>query len=395
MVRFHARTDVGLKRQKNEDALLALEDIGLFVVADGVGGRMAGELASAMTIDTFHGYAPRFSDALDAFEDGRTSQARDEVLALLEEAAGEASARVFETASLTGREGMTSTLVAALVRAGTAFIIHVGDSRAYLLRKGELQQLTRDHSYINELLATGAMRPEEVAQSRLKNVITRAIGLYTSVQADTMAVELQPGDRILLCSDGLSDLVPPEMMARQLGGADLREAVEQLVESALQAGGKDNITVVALQAGISPDDALMPDRSRVLESLFLFEGLPFHALQRVSRIVHDQIVESGEIICQQGHHESHMFVVVTGQFSVERDGREIARLGSGDHFGELALISPGPRTATVKALLPGHLLTIDREALQAWCALEPNVGNRVLWKLLDVLARRFRRQSQS
>jgi serine/threonine protein phosphatase PrpC len=390
MPRYHARTDVGLKRRQNEDALLALEEEGLFVVADGVGGRKAGELASAITVDTFQAYASRLRDAVDVFSQEGDHTRRLAVLRLLEEVANTASNRVYETAESTGRQGMTTTLAAAIVGGGVAFVVHVGDSRIYLLRDGQLRQLTEDHSLVNEMVRTGGMTREEAARSRYRNVITRAVGLYPNVQADTLAVELIEGDRILICSDGLSDLVQPDLLVTLLRKAEVHDAVESLVDAALDAGGKDNITVI----GIDPEATLEADavvaRTRVMDNLFLFQDLPPQARIRVGRILSDRHVKPGEVVVRQGDVGDTLYVVVRGAFSVLIDGAEVAGLGEGEHFGELALVDDSPRSATITARTYGHLLAIQRDALAAWCAVEPASGNRILWKLVATLSDRLR-----
>lgn len=390
MLRFHARTDVGLKRKQNEDALLAQEEHGLFVIADGVGGRKAGELASALTVDTFQAYAPRLRDAVETFTANPTRATRNEVLALLDQAASTASSRVYETAEATGRQGMTSTLATALVGGGVAFLVHVGDSRIYLLRDGQVQQLTEDHSLVNEMIHAGTISEEEAARSRYRNVITRAIGLYPNVQADTLAVELLAGDRLLLCSDGLSDLVNPDRMTELLRQPDVNAAVEALVDAALERGGKDNISVIAIAPEATLDSDAVSARARVMESLFLFSDLPLQARIRVGRIVSDRRVSAGETVVRQGEPGDTMFAVVQGRFDVLVDGRKVAELAEGEHFGELALVDEAPRSATIVASTPGRLLSIERDALRAWCTMEPSVGTKVLWRLVHALGQRLR-----
>lgn len=390
MIRFHARTDVGLKRRQNEDALLALEEHGLFVVADGVGGRKAGELASALTVDTFQAWAPRLAELVRHFASNPTREARNDVLAALDECVNMASARVYEAANDTGREGMTSTMAATLVGGGVAFVCHVGDSRVYLRREGTLRQITEDHSMVNDLLRSGGITPEEAARSRYRNVITRAVGLYPSVSCDAAAVDLVAGDRLLICSDGLSDLVKPERINDQLANKDITAAVEALVDDALAAGGKDNITVVALDPEGTHDAVIVNARARVMEGLFLFQDLPYQARIRVGRMISDREVAPGETIVRQGEAGDTLFVVVSGQFSVQINGREVTRLGEGEHFGELSLIDETPRSATIISRTQAHLLTIDRASLRAYCALEPGVGNRILWRLVSTLSQRLR-----
>ncbi len=390
MLKFHARTDVGLKRRHNEDSLLAAEDFGVFVVADGVGGRKAGELASAITVNTFQTYAPQLKDSVDRFASASNRENRNEVLRLLDQAANAASRRVYEAATATGRQGMTTTLVAAVVGGGAAFVVHVGDSRAYLVRDGQLRQLTEDHSMVNELIRTGAMTPDDAATSRYRNVITRAVGLYPNVRTDTLHVELLDGDRLLLCSDGLSDLVPAQGLLDRMVQVNLTHAVDSLVQAALDAGGKDNITVVAIEPEAVLKAEAVAARARAMEKLFLFEDLPFHARLRVGRIVSEMFVTPGQTIVRQGETGDTLFVVVTGSVSVQLEGQEVAVLKEGEHFGELALVDSEPRSADIVAKGFGHLLCIERDALREYCMMEPALGNLLLWKLVATLGQRLR-----
>jgi serine/threonine protein phosphatase PrpC len=390
MLRFHARTDVGLRRKQNEDAMIALPNHGVFAVADGVGGRKAGELASAITIDTIQVFAPRLRDAAEAY--GRTGGrgARQSVLELLEEVANTASARIYETAQQTGREGMTTTLVVAVVSGASAFVAHVGDSRAYLLRAGDLRAVTEDHSLVNDMVRNGGMTPEEAETSRYKNVITRALGLYPQVNCDTLHLELVEGDRLFLCSDGLSDMVrAPEISA--LGAADdLSDAVEALVDAALRGGGKDNITLIGIDPNADRSAVEVAKRAHAMESLFLFQDLSHQARLRVGRIFGERTFRAGEVVFDQGAPGDAMFVLIEGEVSVRIGGREVTRIGATSHFGELALVDDGPRSATVVATAPVHCLTIERDALREWTAQEPGLGARVLWRLTQSLAQRLR-----
>jgi PPM family protein phosphatase len=390
MLKFHARTDVGLKRKHNEDSLLAAEEFGVFVVADGVGGRKAGELASAITVNTFQSFAPQIKATVDAFAANANRDSRNAVLQLLDQAANAASRRVYEAATATGRQGMTTTLVAAVIGGGTAFVVHVGDSRAYLIRNGEMRQLTEDHSMVNELIRTGAMTREDAATSRYRNVITRAVGLYPSVRTDTLPVELLDGDRLLLCSDGLSDMVEIAEAQSLITMPNLTAAVDSLIQAALTNGGRDNVTVVAIEPEAVLEADAVAARAKAMENLFLFEDLPFHARLRVSRIVNELFVTPDQVIMREGEMGDTLYVVVTGTFAVQVDGREVLVHGEGEHFGELALVDRDPRSASVVAKGFGHLLTVDRDALREYCMMEPALGNTVLWKLLATLGRRLR-----
>ncbi len=394
MLRFHARTDVGLKRKHNEDSLLASEEFGVFVVADGVGGRKAGELASAITVNTFQSYAPQIKAAMDAYAATPNRDTRVAVLQLLDRAANAASRRVYEAATATGRQGMTTTLVAACVGGGSAFIAHVGDSRAYLLRDGRLRQLTEDHSMVNELIRQGSMTVEEAATSRYRNVITRAVGLYPNVRTDVLHVDLLDGDRILLCSDGLSDLVPAEQIVEGALQPNLSTAVDTLIQAALDAGGRDNVTVVVVEPEAVLEAEQVAARAKAMENLFLFEDLPFQARLRVGRIVSEIFMEPGQKIVSQGESGHTLYVVVQGQVTVLVDGEEVAKVREGGHFGELALVDSEPRSADIIADGFGHLLCVERDALREFCIQEPALGNLLLWKLLTTLGQRLRSTNQ-
>ncbi len=390
MLRFHARTDVGRRRKHNEDSLLASEEFGVFVVADGVGGRKAGELASAITVNSFQSYAPRLKAAVDAFAVDQNRETRNAVLQMLDLAANTASKRVYEAATATGRQGMTTTLVAVVVGGGAAFVVHVGDSRAYLVREGKLRQLTEDHSMVNELIRTGAMTPEEASTSRYRNVITRAIGLYPNVRTDTLHVELLDGDRLLLCSDGLSDLVEAERILDLAQTPNINASVDCLVDAALERGGRDNITVLIIEPEAILEAESVSARAKAMEDLFLFADLPFHARLRVGRIVNEVFVSPNQYVVRQDEPGDKLYVVVQGQVSVQVDGREVVVLGAGEHFGEISLVDREPRSADIVAKGFGHLLCIERDAFRDFCIMEPALGNQMLWKLLATLSQRLR-----
>ena len=272
---------------------------------------------------------------------------------------------------------MTTTLVACVVGGGSAFVVHVGDSRAYVYRKGELRQLTEDHTMVNQLVRQGTLTEEEAAENRYRNVITRAIGLYPSVQTDTLCVDLLEKDRILLCSDGLTDMVAHERMASQMSQGNLAKLTESLIEDALDGGGKDNVTLIVCEPESVLDEAAVSARVRAMENLFLFKELPFHARVRVVRIISEHTVTPGECVMTQGEPGNTLYAVVKGEFSVVVDGQEVAVLKEGEHFGEMALVSNEPRSASIIAKGTGQLLSVQRQALREFCMVEPALGNAI------------------
>jgi PPM family protein phosphatase len=232
-----ARTDTGRQRHANEDSYYARAPI--FVIADGMGGAQAGEVASRV--------------AADAFDEELSGGSPEEQLA---ERAREANRRIFELASAdASRSGMGTTLTGALLDADEVSIVHVGDSRAYLFREGELRQLTRDHSLVEELRRRGQLTPEEAEEHPQRSVITRALGPEPDVELDLHTHQARSGDVFLLCSDGLTSMVREERLRATLDrAASLEEAVDELVDEANHAGGRDNITVLAFRLGGDEDD---------------------------------------------------------------------------------------------------------------------------------------------
>jgi PPM family protein phosphatase len=228
-------SDVGKVREGNEDALLVKNSV--FAVADGMGGHLAGEVASATALEPI--------EALD----GRVFPDATEAATALTNAVVAANATVSKLATDNPLyRGMGTTLTAALLEGRRIHVAHVGDSRAYLLRGGQFSQLTDDHTLVQHLVDEGQITREEAAHHPQRSIITRAIGVSPEVDVDSMTLDLQPGDQLLMCSDGLTGVVEDRVIAELLDRtADPDAAVEELVRLANQAGGPDNITVVLLR----------------------------------------------------------------------------------------------------------------------------------------------------
>jgi len=206
-IRFYAATDVGKVRAHNEDNFLVDKKLALFIVADGMGGHAAGEVASAIAVRTVHEEIKREKELLDDYASGATGTSKvtpRDVVALLEHAVQRACSKIHEEARIdAAKRGMGTTLSALLVVGHQGFIAHVGDSRVYLSRGGKIQQLTEDHTVFNELIKRGKLTREQIDKVQQKNAITRAVGVYERVEVDTLIVELIAGDNVVLASDGL------------------------------------------------------------------------------------------------------------------------------------------------------------------------------------------------
>src|SRR3954447_13149084 len=233
-----ASTDTGQVRDGNEDSYLVDRRLDLFAVADGMGGHRAGEIASATALDGLRLAVDEGSAVADAV--GRANTA------VWDKAAGD-----------TDLAGMGTTLTAAIFDGGTLTIAHVGDSRAYLLRDDRLERLTTDHSLVEELIRDGKLTEEQAAVHPQRSIITRALGVDSSVEVDVYSLVLQGGDRVIICSDGLTSMVRAAGITEILREEpDPTAAANALVDAANAAGGEDNITVVVLDAVAEAKDPL-------------------------------------------------------------------------------------------------------------------------------------------
>jgi protein phosphatase len=243
-----AKTDVGKKRDHNEDAFLCDDQLGLYVVADGMGGHAAGEVASQEAVEAIRDNLLSHTDTIEAFRAAPAPDTGEAVRAMLELAVRAAAYQVFGLSEIDpDRKGMGTTMSALLLLPRVAFIAHVGDSRIYVLRDGRAVLATRDHTYVAAMVDLGKMTAEEAKRSPHQNVLMRALGSHDYVQVDTRMLRYQAGDVFLLCSDGLHGYLRGGEV-ETLVGTDLAGSAERLVQLALDRGGKDNITAVLVRA---------------------------------------------------------------------------------------------------------------------------------------------------
>lgn len=248
-VQVAGQTDVGCVRANNEDSFGYDSACGIYVVCDGMGGQAAGEVASKLAVDTVLDYFRRHTPEGKFPQVGENFDDISPHANALASAVQAASLRVFQEAQEhPGRQGMGTTIVALLLRAAAASVAHVGDSRVYLLRDGQIRQLTTDHSLVMEQVRRGLMTVEEAERSSMQNIITRALGSEESVEPDVQEVEVAPGDILLLATDGLTKLVKePRLREITASAHSLEKACEALVAAARAAGGDDNITCLLVR----------------------------------------------------------------------------------------------------------------------------------------------------
>jgi PPM family protein phosphatase len=249
-IKAYGLTHVGRQRQHNEDSYLVADEAKLFLVADGMGGHAAGEIASRIAVDSISEFILHTKE-----DDGTWPHAYDEHFKRstnrLMAAVRLANTRVLEAMRKDARlRGMGTTVVACLADGETMSVAHVGDSRAYMIRNNQLQRITNDHSWVFEQVQAGMLTEAEAEKHPLRNVITRALGGALQVTPDASEIEVKEGDVFLLCSDGLTGMVPEDEILKVVtqSNGDLEKACQKLIEEANERGGLDNVTAILVKA---------------------------------------------------------------------------------------------------------------------------------------------------
>lgn len=397
-----AQTDVGRQRDHNEDSFLVDHNLQLYVVCDGMGGHSAGEVASSVAVKTVCDEVRRARDLLSDYVQGKTGAdkvSKRDILNMLEFAVNCASRKIHAEASGDPKKrGMGTTLVALLIVQRQAFVVHVGDSRVYLMRNGVLEQLTEDHNVYNEFIKKRKLKAE-LAELAPKSAITRAVGVYEHCEPDTLVLDLAPGDRFLLCTDGLSSYFdPPEGNPDELKATLLLEdeakVVSELVNAANLRGGKDNITAVLVTVGsLEQNDAVLAGRLEAqrdtLAQTPLFSGLGPRELRRVLQVTDLVRFDAGETVVEEGELGNQLFVVLSGRVDVIRNGSVVRQLVPGAVLGEMALITNQPRSATARATCPTELIVLRRKDFFEILRTEHELAVKLLWAFTGVLANRL------
>lgn len=387
-------TDVGKVRRHNEDSWCIDDKLNLFVVCDGMGGHAAGEVASKTAVNVIVRVLYQRREVITRC-DG-SSAAIESASWLLHEALQEASKTIFDVAaSDRGKHGMGTTCVAMLVLGEQGLMANVGDSRLYLARDGKLLQLSTDHTFGNDIIASGMMTPEQAALTPHASALTRAVGVQPTVKVELLRFDVLPGDTFLLCSDGVySYTADADLLASVLSAEPPASIPRTLVQRALDGGAHDNATALVVRV-VSQEARQVERKSTVsrqldaLREIELFRALTMAELVKIFHLFGRRSVAAGEAPIREGEHGQHLFVIVEGRFEVMRKGQSIAMLGHGAHFGEMALLNHRPRSATVIAVEPSRLLSLDRAALDALMAREPVVAAKFLSKFAQTLSLRL------
>lgn len=401
-IKFYAATDVGRQRDHNEDNYLVDPVLHLFVVADGMGGHAAGEVASQIAVHSVCRTIRENADVIERHQDHPDDAgSRQEILAVLEHAVQNASSEIYNLAHEDAdKRGMGTTCSALLLVGDRGFIAHVGDSRIYLLRQGQVHQLTEDHSLLNELVRRGKIKREEIESSpyaKYKNAVTRAVGAYETVETDAMDFEVLPGDNFVLCSDGMHSYLKDGDLQEILGANDPSEAPKTLIALANAGGGHDNITVVLVRLETTDPVQYAARASELLNKVEVLKGMPlfrhlsYKEIMRLLNITTVREFKAGERIIKEQQPGEELFVILGGRVRLHKDGAFLTELTRGAHFGEMALVDRSPRSASATAEEATRVLILRRRDFYEIIRKEAPLAVKLLWSFVQVLTDRLRK----
>jgi len=385
-------TDVGRKRPHNEDYYLVDDENKIFIVCDGMGGANAGEIASQMAVEIIGQRMRENIEDIRELSAQNTFDSKQKIKTIISDAVSEASLKIFELASKEeGKRGMGTTLVMLIICGENAFISSVGDSRAYLVRDNQVYQVTEDHTLVQEQLKRGLITPEEAKNVTYGNVITRAVGVMESVIVDTTHIEMMPGDMFLLCTDGLHGYTEDKDILEFTSYSTLEEMANNAIAYANQRGGKDNITTIFVRVSTElKTEVPASDKIKLLKSVSLFKYCSYQEIMKVLSVATMENLEKDEVVLIENEPGEEFYIILSGEVRVTANGKMIAQLGVGKHFGEMSLIDMAPRSASVVTISPSRLIKIKRKDFVSLIKEDTHLGIKLLWSFLQDLSDRLR-----
>jgi serine/threonine protein phosphatase PrpC len=394
-----AKTDIGRKRSQNEDSFLVDQDLNLFIVADGMGGHAAGEIASNIAAKEVKKIFQDNQALLTKFKEDPIKSNRWAVKELMDKAIQAANERVYQLSRLDPqRKKMGTTLTCFLLLENHGLIGHVGDSSIHLIRNKNIHQLTDDHTLAHLYISQGRLTKKEAEKSPYQNVLTRAVGVQEWIQADLIDFELEPDDQFIMASDGLTGYLSPLEIQEYVRTVEIDQVPPSMILAANEKGGRDNITVVAIQIEkIIPEETLLASATRKIESLKkipLFKKLTYQQLTQMANILVEEHYREDEKIITEGEIGDKFFICLEGVVRVQKSGSILSELKAGDYFGEMALVDNMPRSADVIVSKDCHILSMTRSDLFHLIKENPSIAVKFLWSFTQVLTSRLRRTTE-
>lgn len=397
----HSSTRVGTHRSANQDVIAIDDELGVYILCDGMGGTAGGGIAATLAAKSCMDYLAARSATLKEIAENKAPSAR--LIELAQAAVEDANHRVHTHTQEHPELGGSGTTIVVLIVAGNCGVCaHVGDSRLYAFRGKQLLQLTKDHSLAQDLIDRGVLDKANLDTFRFKHVLSRAVGLLPAVSVDTLHFEIIPGDQFVLASDGISSANASAALASCEANCSASELLTTLTSLADQSGADDDISAVVVEASdtesnqeshIARAEELVLKTS-VLLDLYLFQSLDLRNILRIVDAAELVSCNQGDIVVAQGEPEVSLYMILDGIFHVEVDGQRIAELSRGNHFGEMALLTSNPRSATVRAATQGRVLRLSADEFHKFVQEHPQDGIRMISALARELSARLKLTNQ-
>lgn len=396
-------TDKGLVRKNNEDHLLEMPELGLFAIADGMGGELCGEVASEIAVNTLRDFVTENRAVIDAFQMNSSAENKVQVLDMLADALRNANAKVFKEADKRDINGkMGTTLTALLVIDSSGFMVHTGDSRLYMIRQSEITQLSTDHTLINDYKKQFGDY-SGVFDAKFSGILTKAIGIQEYVEPEKLTFAILPEDKYLLCSDGLYNGL--ECDTPDFGGIfdapfedsqkekeRLKEAMRNLTDIVYKNGAPDNVSMILVSAFSTDEEEVTGTREFIkkfdkIRSMELFKDLEYKELLAVMAQVEIRTYNKYDVISKMSAADRELFIILDGKVSALKGTKLLKTFRSGDHIGDVAFLSGEIPTYNLFLDKTSSFLVIKKSAFDKIVAEEPIIGLKLLTQLATVLAK--------
>ncbi len=395
-------SDTGKKRKNNEDSFIEKPDIGLYAVADGMGGERFGEVASEMAVGCIEKYVRENSTVIDAFRFNNSNENRHQVLNMLADALRNSNTKVFREAEKRDVDGkMGTTLTVLLTIGSTGFMVHAGDSRLYMIRGNEVTQLSTDHTVANEYRMKYGQSGEGFDPG-FSSMLTRAIGVKEYVEPEKLTFTIVPDDRYLICSDGLHNYFDESwediesMLTDRSGKPEkedkyLSQCVNSMLDIVYKGGADDNVTILMLSAFGVTDEEVTGTRTlleefEALRDIDLFKNLDYKELLTVMENAEIRTYNKFDVVSRTSSENEELFVIVEGRVSALKGSRHIKTFETGSHIGEVAFLTGEKPAFNLFVDKTSTFLVLKREVFDKIITDNPSLGIKLLLQLATALA---------
>jgi len=402
----HSISDVGLKREINQDRLLSVSDKGLYIVADGMGGGLHGEVAAQIAVETVQGYVTRNFAIAEGYKVSPTDENRNQVLKMLASAAFVANSKVYKEASYNrSSKQMGTTLTVLLTIEDTGFMVHAGDSRLYLVRNNVMSQISTDHNMKQDYMKKYGEIPDDIDSSYI-DMLTKALGIAEILEPEIVSFSILPKDTFIIASDGAyfyfdsDDSVPGEILFTDNDNEDqdarLSKVCENMQKLAYDGGAHDNLSAIiitAIETGNEKSNEIF--KQETLKNVTLFKDLSYSELLKILEKAKLRTHNKYDIILTESESllNRELFILIEGQVSIIIKSKIVAMLGPGEHFGEISLLDEGPVSASVFVDKPSTFLVISKGDILEIINDYPQIGVKLLWEISAALSGKLRATS--